>query len=362
MKTSIFYKKRKKAKIEPQTMAKELGISIDTYKEIESGARPMPSNLMGKFFDFVNKAKSNPNMVKLKEMEENQNVNIYYDELVENNKAKLKEMMKKFNIDNYGELSTLLGYNSRSVVSLYTSGNQEPTNIFKQKLYDFFTNELNIQVKSDTTPIKHEKKEHRVAKGTKQPMSNEELKEINEFLFNNNMSRQKFADKIGMAGSSLSHYLGGRPIKLEEKEKIFEFLEKSQNEELNENEPKEKIETSEYRNAYSNFKEFEDTIHEDLVAKVIEPVNYVEIPITEKDIEQPTENTFEDLMEQAQSLMEQAQEMKRKQEEEKNLTEFIENLEKAAKFMGIIKKILIKEGFSQEFAEKFVFNCLEHMK
>lgn len=145
MSTETYYKrKRKKAGLAKSDMAKELGIDYKKYNLIENGVVKMPKNLIDKFNEIVSKGK---NEHMLNRLDSERVVNEFWEEMTTkvNNQYKLKEKMKEFNITTFGELAKLLGV-SYSNLSHYLTGHTKTGYDFKNKLYLFFQDELNIQV------------------------------------------------------------------------------------------------------------------------------------------------------------------------------------------------------------------------
>lgn len=143
-KETYYKRKRKKAGLASSDMAKELGIDCKKYSLIENGVVKMPKNLMDKFNEIVSKGK---NEHMLNRLDSERVVNEFWEEMTTkvNNQYKLKERMKEFNIVTYGELAKLLGV-SYSNLSHYLTGHTKTGYDFKNKLYLFFQDELNIQV------------------------------------------------------------------------------------------------------------------------------------------------------------------------------------------------------------------------
>ena len=143
-KETYYKRKRKKAGLAKSDMAKELGIDYKKYNLIENGVVKMPKNLIDKFNEIVSKGK---NEHMLNRLDSERVVNEFWEEMTTkvNNQYKLKEKMKEFNIVTYGELAKLLGV-SYSNLSHYLTGHTKTGYDFKNKLYLFFQDELNIQV------------------------------------------------------------------------------------------------------------------------------------------------------------------------------------------------------------------------
>lgn len=141
---SIYLKKRMKSGLSKTDVAKELGISYRRYNLIEGGDVKMPSNLIDKFNEIINRGKEN----KIISLENSQDADKMWEELSSKNElgvAKIYEKLDEFNIPNVKTLANLIGYKSGGTVYNYLLRPKSATDEFKKKLYLFFSNELNIQ-------------------------------------------------------------------------------------------------------------------------------------------------------------------------------------------------------------------------
>ena len=141
---TYYKKKRRKAGLAPSDMAKELGIDCKKYSLIENGVIKMPKNLMDKFNEIVNRGK---NEHTLERLNHEADVNAFWDEMRTkvNGNFNLKSKMAEFNISTYKEFSDLLGI-SGSNLSHYLSADWKVPYDFKNRVYLFFQDELNVQV------------------------------------------------------------------------------------------------------------------------------------------------------------------------------------------------------------------------
>lgn len=144
MKT-IWSEKRTKAGLKRSELASELGISYERYVLIEKGLVKMPTDLVDKFNEIIAKDKQE---VVIDRLENEKTIDAYVEWLItidKNGNLNLDNKMKEFNINTYCELGTLLGYkSSQPIQSIKTKGVNCCYDL-KNKVYQFFTNELNIQ-------------------------------------------------------------------------------------------------------------------------------------------------------------------------------------------------------------------------
>lgn len=135
---TYYYKKRRKIGLTRSEMANKLGMNYERYADIEKGEIKMPTNLIDKFNEIINKGKIND----IDRLNRQKIVEDWFDELTV---EKLKEKMKEFNISTYKELAELMGYTNQSSICCAINKTRVPGFDFKNKLYSFFENELNIQ-------------------------------------------------------------------------------------------------------------------------------------------------------------------------------------------------------------------------
>ena len=143
MKT-IWNEKRCKSGLNRSDVAKMLGVSYERYILIEKGLVKMPSNLIDKFNAIINKGK---NENKLNKLENDKKVNDYIDWLLSkdlNGNSNLSNKMSEFNISTQKELGVLLGYADGTCISQLKQNKDNVAYDFKNRIYDFFKDELNI--------------------------------------------------------------------------------------------------------------------------------------------------------------------------------------------------------------------------
>lgn len=197
--------KRRKAGMSRSEMATALGISHRQYKLIERGVVKMPTKLIDKFNEIVNRGKE---IHKLEALDNQREINDFYNSMTTKveNVYKLWDKMQSFNITTYKQLAQLLGYKNGSAISHYLAKPEETPDTFKHMLYAFFQDELNIQ----PPKIENTKKEY----NTKiiNNVQSELLEWYNKFDFNtfltdNNLSQKEFSDIADIEKSSMSNYV-----------------------------------------------------------------------------------------------------------------------------------------------------------
>lgn len=142
---NYYEKKRKKSGLSKSDMAIELGLTYARYISIERGDVKMPSKLIDKFNEIVNRGKEN----ELTYAENNIKADEFWNEVKEKtgkHTFKLHEYMKEYNVDALTTLASLLGYKSSGTIHNYLQGRNEAGDEFKKRLYNFFHDETNIQI------------------------------------------------------------------------------------------------------------------------------------------------------------------------------------------------------------------------
>ena len=204
-KETYYKRKRKKAGLASSDMAKELGINYKKYNLIENGVVKMPKNLIDKFNEIVNKGK---NENALERLNNEQVVTEFWNEMTTKVDGTfiLKEKMKEFNIKTFSELANLLGV-SGSNLSHYLNADYEAPYNFKNAMYLFFQDELNIQVPRDkVSPLKGKPSNNRKGRGCKNPelinwyRNTDLIKLANE----NNLTYEDISNGCGVNLSSVS--------------------------------------------------------------------------------------------------------------------------------------------------------------
>ena len=207
LKMETYYKKkRRKTGLAPSDMAKELGIDCKKYSLIENGVIKMPKNLMDKFNEIVSKGKSEHTLDRLNN---EQVVNDFWNDMKikVDGQYNLKRKMKEFNIDTFRELAKLVGV-SNSNISHYLSADWEAPYDFKNTIYLFFQDELNIQApkKKSTSSLKGKKGNNQVGRACKDPVLVDWYKNTNliKIANENNLTYDDIAIGCGVNISSVS--------------------------------------------------------------------------------------------------------------------------------------------------------------
>ena len=204
-KETYYKRKRKKAGLASSDIAKELGINYKKYNLIENGVVKMPKNLIDKFNEIVNKGK---NENALERLNNEQVVTEFWNEMTTkvDGTFVLKEKMKEFNIKTFSELANLLGV-SGSNLSHYLNADYEAPYNFKNAMYLFFQDELNIQVpKKKSSSLKGKPGNNQVERACKDPVlvdwyrNTDLIKLANE----NNLTYEDISNGCGVNISSVS--------------------------------------------------------------------------------------------------------------------------------------------------------------
>lgn len=202
---TYYKKKRKKVGLAPSDVARELGINCKKYSLIENGVVKMPKNLIDKFNEIVSKGK---NENTLERLNNEQVVNDFWNDMKTkvDGQYNLKRRMKEFNIDTFRELAKLVGV-SNSNISHYLSADWTAPYDFKNTIYLFFQDELNIQVpKKKPSPLKGQKGNNQVGRACKDPVlvnwykTTDLIKIANE----NNLTYEDISNGCGVNISSVS--------------------------------------------------------------------------------------------------------------------------------------------------------------
>lgn len=236
-KETYYKRKRRKAGLAQSDMAKELGIDYKKYNLIENGVVKMPSKLIDKFNEIVNKGENNH---KLERLSNEQVVNDFWNEMItkEKGKYKLKDKMNEFNIITFLELANLLGV-SNSNLSHYLNDKKAPYD-FKNRMYLFFQDELNIQPPKQTdvaTKTNYKIKKNKSGRGSSKQCHNQELidfynnLDLETFIKEQNITPQGLAKKIGLHQDSIRRMITKQTSIPSEKtiRKLKDYIENSAN-------------------------------------------------------------------------------------------------------------------------------------
>lgn len=167
---TYYKRKRKKVGLAQSDMAKELGIDYKKYNLIENGVVKMPSKFIDKFNEIVNKGKGEH---ALERLTRESDVNEFWNKMTTkvDGKFVLKEKMKEFNIKTFKDLANLLGV-SGSNLSHYLNADYDAPYDFKNAMYLFFQDELNIQAPKEksTSLLKGRKANNQMGRACKDPV------------------------------------------------------------------------------------------------------------------------------------------------------------------------------------------------
>lgn len=150
---TLYQKKRVQNNIKRVDMARMLGLDYNYYYAIEKGEIKMPMNLIDKFSEIINRGKEN----KIDEINNKLEADKFWEEMSvkdETGRFELVNKMHDFNINNYKELVTVLGYKSVGTIYNYLEGRNPVGDEFKKRLYNFFSDETNIQIPKKSAKVK----------------------------------------------------------------------------------------------------------------------------------------------------------------------------------------------------------------
>lgn len=193
--------KRRKSGLTVLDVANELNIPYDKYLEIERGEVKMPKNLIDKFNELINRGK---HINQLNSTQKEIEINNWFDDITtksdDTGTYKLNDLMKEFNIDKQYDLAKLLGICPSYLSSALNKTSNACNQKIKNRLYDFFHNELNIQ------PVKK--------KSIKKPVKIEDTNiddlfrwwenfDFKDFIDKNKIRQNYIAEQIGVANSTI---------------------------------------------------------------------------------------------------------------------------------------------------------------
>lgn len=200
---SYYRKKRIKSGLSKIDIASELGIDAKKYILIERGEIKMPNNLIDKFNQIVNRGINENKIIKLQREKE---VTEWFKDMttVKNGRLKIYEQMEEFNIYTFKELTPLLGYKDSSILSRYLKSENSAPYEFKNKLYTFFENELNMQPKKEMIKKNYKARyNHNMERGTK---LFKWYKTINlaKYMKENNLSSEDMSQVTGISSAQIN--------------------------------------------------------------------------------------------------------------------------------------------------------------
>ncbi|MBR5227539.1 MAG: helix-turn-helix transcriptional regulator [Clostridia bacterium] len=203
---TLYQKKRVQNNIKRVDMARMLGLDYNYYCAIEKGEIKMPMNLIDKFSEIINRGKEN----KIDEINNKLEADKFWEQMNakdETGRFELVNKMHEFNINNYKELVAVLGYKSVGTIYNYLEGRNPVGDEFKKRLYNFFSDETNIQIPKKSAKVK--RATYKIMNEPRQ--ANPELDEYYEktdfkkIMRENEITNVQIADAIGVHNSTVSN-------------------------------------------------------------------------------------------------------------------------------------------------------------
>lgn len=216
---NIYKKKRLTTELTQSDMASKLGLSLSRYKAIENGIVKMPKDLIDKFYDIIETNKNSFEILNKREYIEDWYLHIQKEE---NGKlCNLQEIMNRYNIKSMNQLGILLGYRDGTLLNKYLKNKLETPYKFKNKLYNFLTDERNIQIPNSKPEVTVEKSN-----------TNDLEKwyysfDFNGFLKINDLTKNEVAREAGVSVSTLTKLQKGEfkyKTNLNSIEKLYNYV------------------------------------------------------------------------------------------------------------------------------------------
>lgn len=327
---NVYWRKRTQANITAIDMAEKLGIPLDKYREIEMGDRDMPKHLMDLFHKTVKEAKEQPNIVKLEKVQREKDYEEWIESILANDKELLKKYMVKFNIKSYSALARLLGY-SQPVVTTYIGKPEQMSYPFKKNLYDFFHNELNIQVKENEEKIVERKNKRKNCSF----LSKKEKEKVQEWLDSEGISLGSLTNMLNVNYNTFMGYWSkSRRMPNEIKARLLELAEGNE----------QTIITA------------EPIVEKPELLSPTMATPYEKYPEEEKEMKTREEkNSTLDLESRIEALEEEHDKLVKEHKKLKEIEEYKAQVDEAASKMEIFRKSLIEAGMPEELANSIVF-------
>lgn len=201
---TIWRKKRKVSGLSKTDMANELGLDFKYYMAIERGDVKMPSNLINKFNEIINRGKEN----EIKNVENNTKANDFWEKVKtvkDDGTYVLHDKLKEFNIPSMKELTRLLGYSSTGTIFNYLGGKYKAGDEFKKRLYNFFNDETNVQIPTEVKKKIVKKKNRKPRPVNKELDAYYKNTDFKKILKENQITNVQIANKIGVHNSTVSN-------------------------------------------------------------------------------------------------------------------------------------------------------------
>lgn len=202
---NYYLKRRLQSGLTKNDVARELGLDYIRYSAIERGVVKMPLNLIDKFNEIINRGKEN----EIARTENEIRADEFWQEisqLTENNNYVLKEKMNEFNIASLKQLANLLGYKSVGTIYNYLEGRNPVGVEFKKRIYNFFSNEKNIQIPTKVVG-KSETGKKRIVEKAVDPKLDKYYEKTNfrKILTDYNITNRQIAKVVGVHDSTISN-------------------------------------------------------------------------------------------------------------------------------------------------------------
>lgn len=201
---NYYLKKRLQKHIKRSDMANMLGLNYNFYYAIERGEIKMPVNLIDKFNEIINKDKEN----EITAMNNTIDADKFWEQMHQKDGTGRWELVNKmhdFNIKNYNELVALLGYKSVGTIYNYLQGRNPVGDEFKKRLYNFFSNEMNIQIPKETAKHNHT---YKIVNESRKPNARldryYEKTDFKKIMKKYNITNVDIAKAIGVHNSTVS--------------------------------------------------------------------------------------------------------------------------------------------------------------
>lgn len=174
--------KRIRKKISIYTMARELGISKEKYKEVEDGLRNLEGSFMTKYLEVLKNAEE----IRLNRIQKMYDVN----EWIETKQA--EEDMNKMGYDTQS-LAECLNVTRASIYNLIAG--RKVSDDLKEECYDFLHNIMNKQIIKETSDI-YEDVEEELDDVADEVECDEDLEEYSELSVNSDIDSESKEDQL----------------------------------------------------------------------------------------------------------------------------------------------------------------------
>lgn len=203
-KMNYYLKKRLHNHISRSDMANMLGLNYNYYYAIERGEIKMPINLIDKFNEIINRGKEN----EITKLNNTMDADKFWEQMHQKDETgrwELVNKMHEFNINNYDELVALLGYRSVGTIYNYLQGRNPVGDEFKKRLYNFFSDEKNMQIPK---PEARKNATYKIGNTSRKPNTKldryYEKTDFKKIMRENKITNVNIANAIGVHNSTVS--------------------------------------------------------------------------------------------------------------------------------------------------------------